>query len=290
MIDLISDSLSYMTRKLAFIPGMFFVTKPFHKVFTKYYSKLGDKAGWRIISLNGYKMKVNVTHRMASYIYWRGAHEWAPLMLLQKELKKGMVVYDIGGNIGEMALFCAHKVGNEGKVYSFEPLDETYEVLRENIALNKYDNRLKAFNVALSDKTGEADLFAASEQNDLGSFEDGSHTLYATKDRGTFLQTIRMDTLDNKQKELLPPDFMKIDVEGAELFVLKGGAETIKKYHPKLLLEFNADTFKAAGYTQTEVLDFVKQFDYKFFAIENRGRLSELNTTALPEFVNLLCV
>ena len=181
-------------------------------------------------------------------------------------------------------------MGDEGKVYSFEPLDETYEVLRENIGLNKYDKRLVAFNIALSDKTGEADLFAASEQNDLGSFEDGSHTLYATKNRGTFLQKIKMETLDNKLKELLPPDFMKIDVEGAELFVLKGGKETIRKYHPKILLEFNADTFQAAGYTQTDVLDFLRQFDYKFFAIENRGRLTELNTSALPEFVNLLCI
>lgn len=289
MIDSISNALAYMTRKMAFIPGMYFVTKPLHKIFTRYYSKQGDKAGWRIISVNGYKMKVNVTHRMASLIYWRGAHEWAPLFLLQKELKKGMVMYDIGGNIGEMALFCAHHLGPDAKIYSFEPLDETYEVLQENIKLNEYENRIKAFNIALSDKNGEADLFAATEHNDLGSFEDGSHTLYATDDRSVFLQKIKMETLDSKQNELPKPDFIKLDVEGAELFALKGAAETLKKYHPKILLEFNKGTFEAAGYSQQDVLDFLGQFNYKFQVIENRGKLIPLNTSDLPELVNLLC-
>lgn len=289
MIDFVSDSLSYMTRKLAFIPGMYFVTKPLHETFTRYYSKQGDKAGWRIISVNGYKMKVNVTHRMASLIYWRGAHEWAPIFLLQKELKKGMVVYDIGGNIGEMALFCAHQLGEGAKVYSFEPLNETYEILVENIALNKYESRIEAFNIALSDKEGEADLFAATEHNPLGSFEDGSHTLYATDDRSIFLQKIKMETLDSKQKELAPPDFIKLDVEGAELHTLRGAAETLKKHHPKILLEFNKDTFEAAGYTQRDVLDFLGQFNYKFQVIGNRGKLTDLNTSDLPELVNLLC-
>ena len=290
MIDLISDSLSYVTRKLAFVPGMYFVTKPLHKAFTRHYSKYGEKEGWRVISVNGYKMKVNVTHRMASLIYWRGAHEWAPIYLLQKELKKGMVVYDIGGNIGEMALFSAHQLGEGAKVYSFEPLNETYEILKENIALNKYENRIKAFNVALSDKVGEADLFAATEHNDLGAFEDGSHTLYATDDRSVFLQKIILDTVDNMQKGLPPPDFIKIDVEGAELYALRGAAETLKKHHPKILLEFNRDTFEAAGYTQQDVLDFLGQFNYKFQVIEDRGKLSQLDTSALPRLVNLWCV
>ena len=97
-------------------------------------------------------------------------------------------------------------------------------MLQENIKLNEYENRIKAFNIALSDKNGEADLFAATEHNDLGSFEDGSHTLYATDDRSVFLQKIKMETLDSKQNELPKPDFIKLDVEGAELFALKGAA------------------------------------------------------------------
>ena len=92
------------------------------------------------------------------------------------------------------------------------------------------------------------------------------------------------------QKELPPPDFIKIDVEGAELYALRGAAETLKKHHPKILLEFNRDTFEAAGYTQQDVLDFLGQFNYKFQVIEDRGKLSHLDTSALPRLVNLWCV
>jgi len=289
MIDTLSNVLSSVTRKTAFIPGMYFITKPLHKIFTRHYSK-DEKNAWRTISLNGYKMKLNLAHRMASLVYWRGAHEWAPMFLMQNELKKGMVFYDIGANIGEFSLFSAHLVGAEGKVYSFEPMNETFEVLKENIALNKYEDRITPFHIALSDNNGEADLFAATEHNDLGALEDGLHTLYATNDRSIFLQKIKLETVDSKQAELSPPDFMKIDVEGAELHVLKGAAETIRKHHPKIMLEFNRDTFEAAGYTQKDVLDFLGLFNYKLYIIENRGKLANLDTSNLPELVNLLCV
>ncbi len=290
MIDTIANSLSYITRSLAFVPGMYFVTKPLHKAFTRHYSKQGEDKGWRVISVNGYKLKVNITHRMAALIYWRGAHEWAALYLLRHELKKGMVVYDIGANIGEMSIFSAHLLGEGAKVFSFEPMKETYKILKENIALNGYENRVKAFDIALSDKTGEADLYAATEYNENGSFEDGLHTLYATNDRSVKLQTIRMETLDSKQGELPAPDFIKLDVEGAELHVLKGAGNTLKTKHPKIVLEFNKDTFEAAGYSQREVLDFLRQFDYKFFTVETRGRLEKLDEANMPELVNLLCV
>ena len=288
MTDALSNMLSSITRKTAFIPGMYFITKPLHKIFTRHYSK-DEKNAWRIISLNGYKMKLNLAHRMASLVYWRGAHEWAPMFLMQKELKKGMIFYDIGGNIGEFALFSAHLVGAEGKVYTFEPMNEIYEVLKENIALNHYENRVIPFHVALSDKNGEADLFAATEANDLGSLEDGLHTLYARDDRSVLLHKIKLEKLDDI-KDLSPPDFIKIDVEGAELAALKGAYQTLRKYHPKILMEFSSVNCEAAGYKQQDLLDLLQPLGYKFYTIENRGVLKELNTAELPEFANVLCV
>ena len=289
MIDALSNTLSSLTRKMAFIPGMYFVTKPLHSLFSRHYSKNPNMA-WRIISLNGYKIKVNLSYRMAALIYWRGAHEWAPMFLMQKEIKRGMVVYDIGANIGEVSLFCAHLLGDTSKVYSFEPMNETFEVLKENIALNNYQTRITPFNIALSDQNGESDLFAATEYDAHGSFEDGLHTLYATSDRSVLLHKIKMETLDEKQKELAPPDFIKLDVEGAELHVLRGAINTLEKYHPKILLEFNADTFEAAGYSQDDVLNFLNQFGYKFYQVETRGVLKELDQTKMPSLVNLYCV
>jgi len=119
--------------------------------------------------------------------------------------------------------------------------------------------------------------------------EDGFHTLYARNDRSVLLYKIKLEKLDDK-KDILPPDFIKIDVEGAELFALKGAYETLEKHHPKIMMEFSSVNAKAAGYTQNDLLDLLKQLGYKFYTIENRGVLKELNTSQLPEFANLLCV
>jgi FkbM family methyltransferase len=208
---------------------------------------------------------------------------------MQQELKKGMVVFDIGANIGEVSLFCAHLLGEDAKVYAFEPMKETYEVLKYNIDLNKYGKRITPFNIALSDQNGEADLFAATEVDELGSFEDGLHTLYATNDRSVLLHKIAMEKMDDK-KELPSPDFIKLDVEGAELHVLRGAADTLKKHHPKILLEFNAETFEAAGYTQNDMLDFLKPFGYKFYTVETRGKLLPLDLSNMPKLCNLYCI
>jgi FkbM family methyltransferase len=291
MIDSISNALSSVTRSLAFIPGMYFVTRPLYKLFSRHYSTYGEKA-WRIISLNGYKIKVNLSYKMGSLIYWRGAHEWAPMFLIQKELKKGMVVYDIGANIGEISLFCANILGEDAKVYSFEPMKDTYETLTQNVAINKFENRIKPFNIALSDRNGEADLFGANEvDEELGTYEDGFHTLYARDARSILLYKIKLETLDSKQGELSPPDFIKIDVEGAELMVLKGAVKTLEKHHPKLMLEYSDTNCKAAGYDRHDLVDFLKPLGYKFYSIENRGKLISLETANdIPDFANLYCV
>ena len=291
MIDSISNTLAFITRSLSFIPGMYYVTKPFYKLFSRYYSTHGDKA-WRIITLNGYKIKVNLSYRMGSLIYWRGAHEWAPMFLLKNELKKGMVVYDVGANIGEISLFCANALGEEAKVFSFEPMKETFEILKENIAINKFESRIKPFSIALSDRNGEADLYGANEVDEqLGTYEDGFHTLYARDSRSTLLYKIKLETLDSKIGELPPPDFIKIDVEGAELMVLKGAAKTLEKYHPKLMLEYSEVNCKAAGYNRHDLVNFLKPMGYTFYSIENRGKLVLLETAnEIPDFANLYCV
>ncbi len=290
MINIIADTLSYFTRSLSVIPGMYFVTRPLHRLFTTYYSSRPEKA-WKIISLNGYKLKLNASHRMAALVYWRGAHEWAPLFLLKNILKPDMTLYDAGANMGEFTTYAAHLVGSKGRIVSFEPMTVTFALLRENISLNRFESRVSAFNIGLSDKKGEAELFAASEVNNIGSVEDGLHTLFGTTSRNSFLQKIQLETMDEfvETHHLSPPDVIKIDVEGSELFALKGAAKVLERYHPKIILEFSKETFEAAGYTQTDVLSYLKTFRYKFHTIETRGKLKPLNPNNIPVLTNLFC-
>ncbi|MBL0310279.1 MAG: FkbM family methyltransferase [Bacteroidetes bacterium] len=290
MLKTIADGISYTTRTFSFIPGMYFVTKPLHDFFTKYYSTNPEKA-WRTISLNGYRLKVNASYRMGALVYWRGAHEWAPMFLLNEILKPGMTLYDVGANMGEFTMYAAHLIGSKGRVVSFEPMKETYQLLEENISLNQYQDRISPFNIALSDKKGEADLFAASEVNAVGSHEDGLHTLFGTQERSSFLHKIQLEKMDEllESNHLPTPDVIKIDVEGSELFALKGATKILEQFHPKIIMEFSKENCEAAGYTQNDLLDFLSKFGYQFLTIENRGKLKPLDLNNLPVLTNLYC-
>ena len=82
-------------------------------------------------------------------------------------------------------------------------------------------------------------------------------------------------------------DFIKIDVEGAELYALKGMHSFLEKYHPEILIEINEETFNAAGYTTTDVLDYLGSFGYKPYKIF-RGRLKSIDETALSAWGNYI--
>ena len=96
------------------------------------------------------------------------------------------------------------------------------------------------------------------------------------QNKSEFEQIIKLKVFDNEYKEKLERlDFIKIDVEGAELFALKGMYFHIEKYKPLLLIEINEDTFNAAGYTSKELVDYLSDFGYEPYSIF-RGRLKKI--------------
>jgi FkbM family methyltransferase len=268
---------------------MYFITKPIHHIFIKYYSKRPDSA-WKIISLHGYKIKLNISHRIAAVIYWRGAQEWAPMLLLKEKLKPGMTVYDIGANLGEVTLFAGNIVGKNGRIISFEPMKEAFDLLQYNISLNHYGERVVCYNTALSDQRGELNLYAACEPDKLGSYEDGLHTLFPSGDRNQLLHKTKVERLDDKIENLPPPDFIKIDVEGAELFVLMGAISILQNHHPQILIEINSESFHAAGYEQRDVYDFLIGLGYHLFYVGNRGKLKPINLAEQIRLANVYCI
>lgn len=288
----LANLLAYVTRHLAFIPGFNFLTRPLHSFFTKRFSKYPE-FGWRVILMpGGYKLKLNIAYRMAALVYWRGAHEWAPIYIVKKYFKKGANFYDVGANMGEFSVLASTITAGKGQVVSFEPMNEMFALLKENIQMNQLEGVCTVYNSALSDKNGSATLYAAHEDEATGAQEDGLHTLFGTNARCELLHEIALNRLDDlmEQDKLPAPDFMKIDVEGAELFVLKGAENTLRKYKPALLLEFNKETSEAAGYTQEDLLNFLQPLGYEFYDVLQRGRLEKLDRHNLPVLTNIYCI
>ncbi|GEM_PF-738548 len=147
--------------------------------------------------------------------------------LFKQFLRTGQTVLDIGANIGTHTLFFAKAVGQEGVVHAFEPQRIVFQTLCGNLALNSITN-VYTHNVALGAEIGEIRVPAldyASENNFGGiELEDGLDG-----------EAVEMQTVDSLH---LPQcHFIKIDVEGMELQVLKGAVNTLAKFQPILYVE-----------------------------------------------------
>lgn len=273
--------LSTVSRNLYVIPGGFFVTKLFRKFFTS--SSKGEN--WRNFEFRGVSMKVDISKQMGNAIYWRGAHDWAPIFVLEKFLKAGDTFIDVGANQGEYSLWAARKVGDQGKVVAFEPMRQLFGQLEENIRLNKsFQKSITPVQLGLSDKKGEVILYASEDAN------EGTNTIYNTDKFSIELEKIQLDTLDEQLKaiKIKEVNFLKVDVEGAELQVLKGALNTLELYRPILLLEINKDACIAGGYLPEDILGLLKPFNYSFSKIGLRGSLNKVDR--LPDFCNILAI
>lgn len=166
------------------------------------------------------------------------------------QLKSGMVVVDIGAHIGTFTLSASLKVGKEGKVIAIEPENGNFNQLNKNLILNKIENVVPV-NIGISDSNGEKDFFITS--NYVGH-SLSPHWPFINKIR------IKVKTLDTLLKELNinKIDMLKIDVEGAELEILKGAKETLIK-NPRLKIAIAS--YHYPGEVQ-EIIEYLKKMNF----------------------------
>ncbi len=268
------------SRNLYLFPGGYFLVIAIKKLF----APKRPTEPIREFEFRGMRMKVDISKSMGESIYWRGAHDWRPIFVLDRYLKFGQTFIDVGANQGEYSIWAARKVAPSGSVIAFEPMDTLYKQLNENMRLNPFHNQLfKSLKIGLSDKPGEMNLYGKASSN------EGVNTMFPTAEHTELIQKIPLDTLDSQLEKLAckQVDFIKIDVEGAELQVLKGATETLVKHKPLLLIEVNEEASQAAGYTSDDILVFLRSFGYQFHEIGLRGRLKSIENIGLS-FCNIL--
>lgn len=156
--------------------------------------------------------------------------------LLQARLSLDAVVADVGANIGVVSVLLSG-LCPEGHVYAFEPVAENYAHLAANVAVNALEN-VTAEQVALFDIDGEIEV----EYDAV--YPGGSHV----GEGGTAVPALRFDTWAAR-RQLDRLDLVKVDVEGAELAVLDGAAETLRRFRPIVVIECNPATLARFGGT-----------------------------------------
>ena len=189
---------------------------------------------------------------------------------------KGTNVVDIGGNNGQIAVEFAHLVGDNGKVFSFEPQRVIFQQLCGNVFVNGLDN-VYAFNIALGNEEG---LTTIQKPNyfDEGFVNFGDVHVGVQSD----YETVIMRQLDSYSLDNI--SIIKIDVQGFERKVLLGAKETIEKNKPIIYIEIEQDQLELYGDSEESVLQLLIDYGYSF-ARFNDGMPYQTNSGLCLDFV-----
>lgn len=199
-------------------------------------------------------------------------------------------VIDVGANIGAFSLSLASRLGEEkinSSIYSFEPSTSTNSLLRYNCTLNATPNAtVSVFDFAVGDRNCIVNLF----QDELNS---GASSL-ANNTLSSESVACQMITIDSFVESASIPkvNFMKVDVEGYDLFVIDGALNTIIRDKPGLYIEITPSWFQRHQRSEHELFEFLESNNYQIFW-DNDGKLLNISshrTLALPWQYNVLCV
>lgn len=212
--------------------------------------------------------------------------------LIEKYLRPGDSVIDIGAHIGYHTLTMARRVGNNGVVWAFEPHPETFALLKKNIEANGYHN-VRMAQQAVSDQVGVSPMSVSDEEgNVFGS------VAYNLRGSGMHSVMVRTTTLDDFFYQIVSPiSFIKMDVEGYEDKVLKGMVNVLKRNPDlKMLMEFCPLQLAWAGTSPQELLKRLLQLGFTIYDVKNLdspASIDSLLKTYTPEnsgITNLFCL
>lgn len=190
---------------------------------------------------------------------------WSPIVgrwepesqsLFMRMIREGWVVYDLGANNGIHSLLFSKLVGKSGKVFAFEPLTSNCDEIQQNMSLNGVQN-VSVVQAAVSDQAGET-TFHLGLHNKQGSL------VGIGRESGTDIK-VKLITLDSFIETGNPkPDFLKIDIEGAESMALHGFSNKIMVNKPVLFIELHTPE------QDRKVGDFLSDNGYKAFRLPHK--------------------
>jgi FkbM family methyltransferase len=174
-------------------------------------------------------------------------------------VSSGDVVADIGANFGYNAILMGKQIGPKGMLVAFEPQRIVYQQLNGNLILNNIFNAI-TFQAALGDGTQTITTMKSVDY-------DSNWVNIGDTSIGEGGENVSVYTLDQIELEKL--NFIKIDVQGYELFMLQGAKNTLKQFQPDLFIEIEPHQLIKFNINEDQLIDYIKSFGYKMFKINN---------------------
>ena len=219
--------------------------------------------------------------------------EWEPAItkFCLSHVWLGMRVVEIGANIGYFSVLFSNLVGFGGRVQVFEPNPRTVDILRRNVRMNNIGHVCQVFPVALSDREGTAE-FSTFQHNQacstLSTIPEHLLAEWHEQPSSITVPTKRLDDIISADDR--PVDFMKIDAEGAELLIWRGGDRFFRQNthaHTTIVMEFNPPSLAGMGADPRALLELVRAHGFRIWSFGPDGQLrEEADNSAISLSVN----
>ena len=192
-----------------------------------------------------------------------GCTEFKTLEAITSHLSKDDIFFDLGAHIGQYTLAASPLCRG---VHSFEPVPDSFKLLQRNIQANRLAN-VSANQCAVSDTCGEVTIY----ESDVDTLDRSSlRAPSGTSGRSFVVPSISIDVYATQHKII--PALIKIDVEGAEIPVLRGASSLLREKHPTLIVEVDKVNQPRFGFTADGLLRELKDFGYSLSPLENEPK------------------
>lgn len=210
----------------------------------------------RKTTINRINYSFDISNQADHFIYF--GQEEPGYRSIENDIRKAQTIFDIGANNATSSLFFAN-LNTDASILAFEPHPATYENALENIALNSFTN-IRLFNFGLGNANNSVQLYEVDPTNNGMNRVLPINSDYPSTE-------IHIRTLDSfiDEEKISAVSLLKIDVEGYEYQVLKGGEQSLKKYLPLLFIELDDDNLKNNKASAAELISLLLEFGYKEF-------------------------
>lgn len=213
---------------------------------------------------------------------------------VEKYVNKGDYVVDVGAAIGYYTLILARAVGPDGKVFAFEPKKDRFEILKNNVEMNGYKNTVLENKAVLTPE--DQSIFFSLKSSRGGLKFIKKKTEQTGLQPVVDIQSVDLNTYFDRMNIEKPISFMKIDVDGPELLVLKSATNILKNDDLKILMEWDTDSAKQSGCDPSEIVKILKDNYFKIYYPEyskNQYRLvqsEEIMNLKSDNVINIFCI
>jgi FkbM family methyltransferase len=225
---------------------------------------------------NGFKMYVDATDVCISpHLILDGVWEEWTEATLRRIVRPGMHVLEIGANVGYFTLLLARQVDTAGSVYAFECDPDLAQIAEDNVEINGFSNRVTIDRRAVGETVGSAEFQRARRHRGGGTLVKGLQQIAELRESEREALSVEVTTVDALvQARGASFDFVKIDAEGAETWILNGGQMLFAQVDRPLmvLMEFCPNFLRNAGYDPAAELRRLEGWRFQLQRLDERRR------------------